>query len=184
MAAAHKQPSVVALLLATYPGADILRERVLEAAFENLDLETFKLLHSHAPYIVDYEFSGRTNSLIEACLTSDPCCQTAFWTTERTQAKAASRTWGLPSSQYTRRSPLEIITKMVKRGAIVTPAVVKEAIRQQRPDVLKFLLNQGRAPPPGGQCYVCETNNREMIALMEKRQGETKESTNSRGEHV
>ena len=52
---AHKQSSIVALLLATYPKVNISREGILEAAFASPHLPTFKLLHLHSPSTVSFE---------------------------------------------------------------------------------------------------------------------------------
>ena len=66
--------------------------------------------------------------------------------------------------------PLELIMKMVKRGAVITSFVVNQAIRRQRPNVLKFLLNRGRLDLLEKALEEAhDTKNVEIVALVEER---------------
>lgn len=63
---------------------------------------------------------------------------------------------------------LEIIVKMVDRGASVTNAVLKEAIRKQRTAILEFLLKRGGLKDPQRALeWAHETGNKEIITLIQ-----------------
>ena len=142
-AVAHRQSSIVALLLATYPNVNIKQEKILEAAFANADLQTFKLLHSHSPSLVNFEFQRHTTALMEACRGSNPLLPDYLLDNGVDPNEGGFPGGGPLFYAVILRQPLEIVTKMVQHGAIVTAAVVHEAIRRRDPDVLRFLLSHG-----------------------------------------
>lgn len=49
----HKQAAVLSFLLANYPDFDLKNGAILGVAFRNPDLDTFQILYTHCPSIVD-----------------------------------------------------------------------------------------------------------------------------------
>jgi len=49
----HKQAAVLSFLLANYPDFDLKNGAILGVAFRNPDLDTFQILYTHCPNIVD-----------------------------------------------------------------------------------------------------------------------------------
>ena len=141
----HGHSSILALILKTYPAVKLDRQIILEAALSNPQLETFKLLHAHSPTIVDYEFDSlNTSLLMEACRNGDPLLP-AYLLDKGADANEG----GFPGRgplfyAVTFEQPLDVIVKMLDRGAIVTNAVVNSAIEKQRYDLIELLLQRGR----------------------------------------
>ncbi|KAL8726755.1 MAG: hypothetical protein Q9181_005934 [Wetmoreana brouardii] len=137
----HARPSILALLLKTYPTVDLHRQSILDAALANPHLETFKLLHAHSPSIVNYEFESlNTSLLMESCRGGNPLLPNYLL-----DNGADPNEGGFPGAgplfyavQFDQ--PIEVVKKMVDRGAVVTKAVWKEANRKQGILVSDFLL--------------------------------------------
>lgn len=167
----RKQPTVVQLLLETYPQWDMCEVWILRVAFANPHLETFKVMHSHSPKIINMEFqSSNGNALIEACTGADPTIPEYLldhgaWVNEGGCA-GCGPLW----AAVIQRQLAYLIKKMVHLGAIITGSVLNAAIDRQDPTILEFLLNRCFFKDPDGTLqYATRTNNGEIIALVEKR---------------
>ena len=166
----HGHSSVVALLLKTYPSVNIKRQSILDATLAKPHLETFKVLHAHSPSIVNYEFDAlNTSLLMEACRGGNLLLPNFLL-----DNGANPNEGGFPGAGplfYAVRfeQPLDIIMKMVDRGALITNAVLTEAIRKQRTTILRFLLKRGglKDPLKALEC-AHETGDKEIISLIER----------------
>lgn len=169
-AVGHGQSSIVALLIKTYPAVNLNRQSILEAALAKPHLETFKLLHAHSPSIVNYEFDSlNTSLLMETCRSGHPLLPDYLL-----DNGADPNEGGFPGAgplfyavQF--GQPLGVVVKMVNRGALVTNAVLIEAIRKQRTTVLEFLLKRGglKDSQRALECAY-ETGNMEIITLIQR----------------
>ena len=169
-AVGHGQSSIVALILKTYPAVDLNRQSILEAAIAKPHLDTFKLLHAHSPSLVEYEFDSQNSSLLmEACRGGSPLLPNYLL-----DNGADPNEGGFPGAgplfyavQF--EQPLSIIVKMVDRGALVTNAVLTEAIRKQQAPILEFLLMRGGLKDRQGALESArETGDKEITALVER----------------
>lgn len=168
-AVGHGQSSIVALVLKTYPTVDLNRQSILEAALSKPHLETFKLLHAHSPSIVNYEFDSlNTSLLMEACRGGNPLLPNYLL-----DSGADPNEGGFPGAgpllyAVKFEQPLEIVVKMVDRGALVTNAVLNEVIQKQRTATLEFLLKRsGLKDPQRSLDWAHEKGNKEIIALIQ-----------------
>ena len=166
----HGQSPIVALIFKTYPTVDLNRQSILEAAIAKPHLGTFKLLHAQSSSIVDYEFDSlNTSLLMEACRGGNPLLPSYLL-----DNGADPNEGGFPSAGplcYAVRfeQPLSIIVKKVNRGALVTNAVLTEAIRKQQAPILEFLLTRGGLKDRQGALKSAhETGDEEIIALVER----------------
>ena len=142
----HAQASTLALLLATYPRADVADAFILATAFAHPDLATFKLLYQHDPSIVRFDgFPHYTISLMQACRLgggnplipaflldhhADPAAATAD---DEDSALAAA---------IGHDQPLWLIEKTVRAGGVVDSSALLAAIRAQRFQVLAWLVQR------------------------------------------
>ena len=144
VAVRHARSSILALLLKTNPTIDLHRQSILDAALANPDLETFKLLHAHSPSIVNYEFDSlNTSLLMESCRGGNPLLPNYLL-----DNGADPNEGGFPGAgplfyavQFDQ--PMEVVKKMIDRGAVMTQAVLKEANRKQGSPASDFLLERG-----------------------------------------
>ena len=168
-AVGHGQSPIVALILKTYPTVTLNRQSILEAALAKPHLETFKLLHAHSPSIVDYGFDSlNTSLLMEACRSGDTLLPNYLLDNGADPNEGGFPGAGPLFYAVKFEQPLEIIVKMVDRGASVTNVVLKEAIRKQRTAILEFLLKQvGLRDPQRAFEWAHETGNKEIITLIQ-----------------
>ncbi len=168
-AVGHGQSPIVALLLKTYPTVDLNRQSILEAALAKPHLETFKLLHAHSPSIIDYGFDSQNTSLLmETCRGGHPLLPNYLLDNGADPNEGGFPGAGPLFYAVKFEQPLSIIVKMVDRGALVTNAVLTEAIRKQRTTILEFLLKRGGLKDPQRALESAhETGNKEIISLIE-----------------
>ena len=170
-AVAHKQPAIVACLLATYRNIHLDRSCILEAALANPDLATLKALHAHTPSIVNYVFQeNHTTLLMEACRTSDPFLPSCLLRLGADPSECDYAGTGplIYALQYLQ--PFEVITMMVECGAIVTGSVLEAAIHRQSSEILRFLLDRARLDNPTGTLEKAHvTGNKKIVALVYER---------------
>lgn len=165
----HGQSPIVALILKTYPTVDLNRQSVLEAALAKPHLETFKLLHAHSPSIVNYEFDSQNTSLLmETCRSGHPLLPNYLLDNGADPNEGGFPGAGPLFYAVKFEQPMGVIVKMVDRGALVTSAVLNEAIRKQRTAILEFLLKRGGLKNPERVLeYAHETGNKEIITLIQ-----------------
>ena len=183
-AVGHGQCSIVALILKTYPTVDLNRQSILEAALSKPHLETFKLLHAHSPSIVNYEFDAlNTSLLMEACRGGNPLLPNYLLDNGADPNEGGFPGAGPLFYAVKFEQPLEIIVKMVDRGATVTNAVVNEVIQKQRTATLEFLLKRsGLKDPQRALDCAHETGNKEIITLIQgQAEKQMKHTTNTTG---
>lgn len=170
----YKQPETLALLLATYPEAHIQEAGLLKAAFAHPHLETFKLLHHHCPSIVTFDdFPCHETALMEACRGGNPLIPNYLLDNGADPNEGGIGFMGPLSYAVTLGQPLEFIIRLVNAGAHVLNFSVIDGIRQQRPDVVSFLLNRCwfECRMEGLRDALKEAHemkNKETIALIEK----------------
>jgi len=139
----HARSSTLALILKTYPTANLHRQDILDAAVANPNLETFKLLHAYSPSIVNFEFDSRNTSvLMESCRGGNPLLPNYLL-----DNGADPNEGGFPGAgplfyavQFSQ--PLEVVKKMVDCGAMITKAVLSEAQRKVGTPPSDFLLGR------------------------------------------
>jgi len=174
IAVIHKRPAVLALLLQIYPKADIRSAGLLQAAVVNQHLETFKVLHAHDPSIVNFhEFFCHESLLIKACFGGNPLIPN-YLLDNGADPKYGGL--GLMNCLYYAvelHQPLEVFSKMVGKGAHVSPVYITTAIRAKRPDVLAFLFRRFRFDNQmevlrGALVEAHETKDQDIIMLIEK----------------
>jgi len=137
----HKRSSVLVFILEECPDLGIGDELILQAAFDNPDLEVFKLLHEHSPLIVHCDqFFNHGNALSEACRGGNPLIPDYLLDHGADPNQSALGPWRALHCAITGDQPLELITKMVKVGACVTSSEVLYAVRRGDPDILAFVL--------------------------------------------
>ncbi|KAK7714788.1 hypothetical protein SLS57_007031 [Botryosphaeria dothidea] len=142
-AVAHRHPHIVAFLLSTYPKVRVDYESVLQAAFQNPHLDTFKLLHAHQPGIVLHEFDPWRNALSEACDggKSDPTIPDYLIDHGAAESEAAGGPRGTPlGAAILSGQPLQLIQKMISNGVPLGHLHVSLCLTAKRADVLQFLL--------------------------------------------
>lgn len=168
-AVGHRQSAIVALILKTYPTVDLNRQCVLEAALAKPHQETFKLLHAHCPSLVNYEFDSlNTSLLMEACRSGHPLLPNYLLDNGANPNEGGFPGAGPLFYAVKFEQPLGVIVKMVDRGALVTNAVLYEAIRKQRTTILALLLKRGALKDPQ-RALECahETGNKGIITLIQ-----------------
>jgi len=137
----HKRSSVLAFILLEYPDLEIGDELILQPAFDNPDLEVFKLLHNHSPSIVLCDqFFNHGNALSEACRTSNPVIPNYLLDHGADPNQSALGPWRALHCAITGGQPLGLIEKMVEAGACVTSSEVLYAVRRGDPDIVAFVL--------------------------------------------
>lgn len=139
----QKQCKVLELLLTTYPFLEIQYERcLLRLAFENPDLDTFRLLHGRSPDIVTMEFEEiHSTSLVEALVNSDPTIPN-FYLDNGADVNEPGFLQVTPLCKAIAvGQPLWLIERMISVGARVTRWDVREAIRRQDTNILSLVVN-------------------------------------------
>jgi len=137
----HKRSSVLAFILLEYPDLEIGDELILQTAFDNPDLEVFKLLHKHSPSIVlGDQFFNHGNTLSEACRTGNPVIPNYILDHGADPNQSALGPWRALHCAITGGQPLRLIEKIVKAGACVTSGEVLYAVRRGDPDIVAFVL--------------------------------------------
>ena len=164
----HGQFPIVTLLLKTYPTVDLNRQSILEATLAKPHLETFKLLHAHSPSIIDFEFDSQNTSLLmETCRGGHPMLPNYLLDNGADPNEGGFPGVGPLFYAVKFEQPLKIIVKMVDRGALVTNAVLTEAIRKQRTTIIEFLLKRGGLKDSQRALESAhETGNKEIITLI------------------
>ena len=179
-AVSHGHFPIVALILKTYPAVDLNRQSVLEAALVKPHLETFKLLHAHSSHIVNYEFDSlNTSLLMETCRSGHPLLPNYLLDNGADPNEGGFPGAGPLFYAVKFEQPLAVIVKMVDRGAVVTNAVLIEAVRKQRTTILEFLLKQaGLKDPQRALECAYETGNKEIITLIQGQGEKERKSAN------
>lgn len=142
-AVANQQPSILALLLTTYPSLSVQDDCILNAACANPDLDVFKMLHSRYPGIINHEeYSGFSTALIEACHSGNPLIPNYLLDHGANPELGGLRGMAALYSAVIAGQPVTLIAKMVDCGAILRSSAVAEAVRYRRIEQLPFLLRQ------------------------------------------
>ncbi|MDI1493482.1 MAG: hypothetical protein OHK93_005272 [Ramalina farinacea] len=143
----HAQASTLALLLATYPHAQVADALVLATAFAHPDFPTFKLLYEHDPTIARFDgFPHYTTSLMQACRRGggDPLIP-AFLLDHHADPAATAGPHHEDSAlaaAIEHDQPLWLIEKTVRAGGVVDSSALLAAIRAQRFQVLAWLVER------------------------------------------
>ena len=165
----QKQCKILNLLLTTYPSLKMFNIGLLRLAFENPDLDIFKLLHARSPDIINMEFElSHSSALMEACVSSDPTLPNYFL-----DHGADVNEGGFPGAgplyiAVTLGQPLSFIKRMITAGARITGRVVLAAIRRQDTSILGLVVDDN---PDGfdtlDMIVAQETGNEAIIAMVE-----------------
>ncbi|KAK3169720.1 hypothetical protein OEA41_009104 [Lepraria neglecta] len=165
----QKQCKILNLLLTTYPSLKMLNIGLLRLAFENPDLDIFKLLHARSPDIINMEFELRhTSALMEACVSSDPTLPNYFLDHGADLNEGGFPGAGPLYTAVTLGQPLWLIKRMITAGARITGIVVLAAIRRQDTSILGLVVDDN---PDGfdklDMMTAQETGNESIIAMVE-----------------
>jgi hypothetical protein len=200
LAVAQKHHSTVAYLLSTYPIIDLWNEAIIQAILDNPSIKTFKLLHSHSPRIIDFEFDPMRTILTEACrggapswdfpASSETLPLIHYLLDNGADPNIGSFVGGgalLVALRFSR--PLEIIKKIVRRGGFIGGLVISEAMHRNRLDALEFFFERDKLDSQlTDQKFfekAHETGKKEIIALVEgyvsKRQRQQKKGIKGMG---
>ncbi|KAF7585395.1 hypothetical protein BBP40_011032 [Aspergillus hancockii] len=151
----HKQTAIVAFVLSVYSVGSVSCDLIVQALIEHPCLETMNLLHKHSPDIVNFKFVSLRTFLTEACRGPQPATATATYHTRLALLRflidhGASPSEGgfggsgalLPAVDLS--MPLEIIDKMLIRGALPNTHVVSAAIQKRQLNVLRLFFERAR----------------------------------------
>ena len=168
----QKQSAVVSLLLDTYPRVSVEHTSLLDLAFANPDLATFKLLFAKSPGIpgiVDFEFEHlHTTSLMEACRSGNPVLPDFLLDHGADPEEGGFPGMGPLYYAVLFSQPIELIAKMIEQGAVVRSAVMREAIRKERPELLSFFFRHCWLKSPDEALSYAHTHeDKTMIVLVE-----------------
>jgi len=137
----HKRSSVLAFILLEYPDLEIGDEPILQTAFDNPDLEVFKLLHKHSPLIVLCDqFFNHGNASSEVCRTRNPVIPNYLLDHRADPNQSASGPCRALHCAIISSQPLRLIEKIVEAGACVTCSEVRYAVRHGDPGIVAFVL--------------------------------------------
>ncbi|KAL8717363.1 MAG: hypothetical protein Q9225_005382 [Loekoesia sp. 1 TL-2023] len=173
-AISHKRASIVNLLLDASPEQDFNGTRILFAALENPDLDTFKAIHSHNPNIVRYEYNQYQcdNPLVDACRCGggDPSIPKFLLDHGADPNEGGLLKSGAFYDAVYHGQPLWIIQNMVERGAVISSLMTGLAIQLQRVDVVRYFLENSLFDTSDNLTELArEKGNEEIIRLVEHR---------------
>lgn len=170
-AISHKKSSLLEYLLTFFPYVDLTRDVLLEAALQNPDLDTFRVIHSHNRGVVSHEYDYVRNILMEACSGGNPLIPSYLLDHGANPEYGGLGGHGGPlESAVQHGQPIQIIKKMVEYGAYIREHHQYLALYLRRLDVLEFLLTSGSYDPRGKLLeHARETGDKTIIALVEKR---------------
>lgn len=166
----NKQHFVLEYLLKIYPELDVEHDAILLSAFVNPDLKCIEVLHTHCPSIVNFEFQSHSSAIIEALRAPDTSIATYLLDNGADPNEGGLGAMGPLFHAIIWDKPLEIIQKMVECGAIVRPYLVIQAIEQQHPQIIKYLIYQCWMESPADVLKAArKTKNKEIVSMVEKR---------------
>lgn len=173
-AISRKRASIVNLLLDASPEQDFNGTRILFAALENPDWNTFKVIHAHYPNIVRYEYNHYQcdNPLIDACRCGDgnPCIPKFLLDHGADPNEGGLLRSGAFYYAVYHGQPLWIIQNMVGRGAVISSLITRLAIQLQRVDVVRYFLRNSFFDPKYRFTELArEKGSEEIISLVEHR---------------
>lgn len=172
----HQKP-VVEYLYTTFPSARIQGPELL-AAIDTGNLQIFELLARQAQSRYDVvlrEFEDRETALVKACRGKKPSI--AFYLLDAgadpNYAGAAGElgVFGSPLAVAVLEQDLELVEKLVQKGAVVEDWHVHCAVEQNRPHVVHFLANC-REEGLDLQMHLEEASilgNKECVNVLERR---------------
>lgn len=171
----QKQTGTLELLLITYPKWYRCSVSVLRTATQNPDLHVFKLLHSHFPAMINMHFDHICTALTEACEGGNPLIPNYLIDNGSDLNEGGLPGWGPLHSAVSQKQSSELVKKMVEYGAQITGCTLLAAIRRQQLEILDFLLNRYSYSAHESYLEAAQnTNNIEVIAIVEKREKKLK----------
>ncbi|KAL8717364.1 MAG: hypothetical protein Q9225_005383 [Loekoesia sp. 1 TL-2023] len=167
----HKKSSLLEYLLKCFPHIDLTGDVLLEAALQNPDLDTFRVIHSHNSGVVNHEYNPIRNILMESCCGGDPLIPSYLLDHGVNPEYGGLGGHGGPLDYAVQHGqPIEIIKKMVEHGAYIRGRHQCMALYLRRLDVLELLLARGSYDPHGKLLEQArETGDTTIIAMVEKR---------------
>lgn len=166
-AVAHKQPSVVSLLLSVYRNVHLDRDSIWEAALSQPDLPTLEVLHSHTPTIVNYAFRETHRTLLmQACRSSDPFLPMCLLRLGADPSECDLSGTGPLYYAVTYSQPFDVIVKLVEHGAVATDRVIQAAMPHRDLECLKFLLDRARLEDPKLLLRQAQDTNNKAVASL------------------
>lgn len=165
----QKQCKILNLLLTTYPSLSMHNIGLLRLAFENPDLDIFKLLHTRSPDIINMEFEiSNQTALMEACVTSDPTLPNYFLDHGADVNEGGYPGAGPLYKAITIGQPFSFIKRLITAGARTTGVTVLAAISRQDTSILALVVYDN---PDGFDTLdfmtAQETGNEAIIAMVE-----------------
>jgi len=140
----HEQAAVLSFLLANYPDFDLKNGAILGAAFCNPDFDTFQILYTHCPSIIDYEDDDDIDSALKMAFKLDQSPLLPGYRLDHGADPNNGGSGGVGplywAVQY--NQPLEIMKKMVEVGGEVKSIIVASAVEKQDPELVKFFVDE------------------------------------------
>jgi len=141
-AVSGRQGSSVAFLLQKYPNVDLMQAAtLLGTVLTNADLDIMQMLQAHQPEIVNFHFeSHMEEALTQACVGGNPTIPLFLL-----EHGADPNIGGFGPSRgplwyaLHHGQPVEVVERMIQKGANVRPAELFKAIHA-RPDAIETLL--------------------------------------------
>ena len=135
---------MLSFLLANYPDFDLKNGAILGAAFRNPDLDTFQILYTHCPSIIDYEDDDDIDSALKMAFKLDQSPLLPGYRLDHGADPNNGGSGGVGplywAVQY--NQPLEIMKKMVEVGGEVKSIIVASAVEKQDPELVKFFVDE------------------------------------------
>jgi len=168
-----RQGATIKYLFTIFPEAHI-QEVELKASIHTKDLAIFKLLADHAKdrnEVIDREFDDRYTSLSLACLGEKPDIA-LFLLDKGADPNEGSPLLGIggPLANAIQEQPVQLIKKLVEKGAVINNWQIYVAVQKKRADVVKFLVEKAKGLDlkiPLEEAK--KIGSKEILALLEKR---------------
>jgi len=167
-----RQGATIKYLFTIFPDARI-QEPELKACIETKDLVIFKLLADHAmdiSEVIDREFDDRSTSLSIACLGEKPDIA-LFLLDNGADPNEGSPLQGIggPLANAIEEQPVQLIQKLVEKGAVIEDRHLYAAVQKGRADVVKVLAQEGGLDLKTSLEEAKKIGSKEIVALLEKR---------------
>ncbi|KAJ5168913.1 uncharacterized protein N7482_004507 [Penicillium canariense] len=182
-AIAHAHVPVISFILSIYSKGDISCGTIVQGIINNPSLEILALLYRHSPGIVNFEFDPLRTFLTEACRgpqsPSTPASSDQVALLDYLLDHGAAPDEGalggcgalLPAIE-SGWVPLEIMKKMLARGAVVGIIVFGAAVRMRRVDVLRLFFEKaefsGQLDPQTILEKARGSGDREVVAVVDE----------------
>ncbi|KAL6714760.1 hypothetical protein ACLMJK_008185 [Lecanora helva] len=159
----RKHCKMLDILLREYPSLQMSHISILEQAFQNPDLDIFKLLHARSPQIINMHWNWPLSTMTEACRGANPAIPEYLMD----NVGRFSTTDPLRNA-VTNGQPAWLIQRLIHAGAPVRPGIILDAIKRADEDILRLVVNRN----PGGWSKenlkaARATGNKAIVSMVE-----------------